>query len=232
MSKKIIVFIWEWNSEIAFFQEYLKKQYKIEWEKIKTNIIYEINWNFILFSHPQISRDNHRWWNNAFKKSLTYIKINAKIKNHLYVFWNIREYEFIYLFLTDTDDDNSEKKVDWDIESLIKEYCKEFNWVKKVIWSKKIIESWFVSGLWIEFIEKHPDTDKIELRNIMIKDIEKENDVEKTLKNKILKNTSIFWTTQETIWREFWKYIDIEQAKSKSSSFKKFVEEIDNILDN
>lgn len=232
MSKKIIVFIWEWNSEITFFEEFIKRKYEISWENIKSDILYEINWNFILFSHPQISRDKHRWWNNAFKKSITYIKINAKIKNHLHIFWNIREYEFIYLFLTDTDDDNSEKKVNWDIEKLIKLYCKEFDWAKKVIWSKKIIESWFVSGLWRDFIEKHPDIDKIELRNIMKKDIEKENDVEKTLKNIILKNTEIFWTTQETIWREFWKYSDIEQAKKKSPSFKIFVEEIENLLKN
>ena len=43
MRNKIIIFIWEWNSEIAFFREFLKRYFSISQEEdIKSEIVYKI----------------------------------------------------------------------------------------------------------------------------------------------------------------------------------------------
>lgn len=230
MKKNIIIFIGEWKSEIAFFQEFIKNKYNIEWENIKTDILYEINNNFIVFAHPILGNDKHDWWDKKFKHPLTYIAINKRIESCLYSFNKSNEYSYVYLYLTDKDKTGSESKIDW-VDDLILEFCNKYDWKVGIIWSIKEIETWFLSGIWKEFIEHYPDVNIEELDNFYKKDIEKENDTKELLtEGAILIDTALFWTSQENIWREFWKYIDIEQAKRKSPSFKKFIETINELL--
>ncbi len=230
MSKKIIVFIGEWNSEISFFQEFIKKIYKVKDENIKSWIVYQVNEHFIIFAHPIIWAEKHKWWDNTFSSAKTYIYINKQIISSKYNFPNISEYEFIYFCLTDKDKINSNEKLDL-VDELISTYCNSFKWKSEIIFAIKEIETWFLAGLWEEFIENYPEINKIELDNFYKTDIENIDDTKELLKNIILKNTKI-WTSQEYIWREFWKYIDIEQAKSKSKSFKEFIEKIDDFFCN
>jgi len=229
MNKKIIIFIWEWNSEIYFFQELIKKYYDIEEENIKSWIVYQIRENFIIFAHPITWIEKHRWWDNTFSSSKTYIDINKKIISSKHNFSNTFEYEFIYFYLTDKDKVNSEEKLDW-VEELVKKYCSSYNWKIERLFAIKEIETWFLAGLWTEFIENYSEINKIELEKFYKNvDIENINDTKEFLKNIILKDTKI-WISQEYIWKEFWKYIDIEQAKNKSNSFKEFIDKLDEIL--
>ena len=228
MNKNIIIFIWEWNSEIAFFQEFIKRRYNIPWENIKNWILYKVWNNFIVFAHPIIGSENHRWWDETFKSAKTYIDINKKICDSCYAFWNIAEYNFIYLFLTDKDKVNSEKKIDL-AEDLIKKFCPKYNWKTSIIYAIKEIETWFLAGLWTEFIENYNWVNLEELKKFLEKDIEKIDWTKEFLKDIILKNTDIS-SSQEYIWREFWKYIDIEQAINNSNSFKEFIGRLDSLF--
>ncbi len=229
MSKKIVIFIWEWNSEIAFFQEFVKKHYKVKEDNIKSWIVYQIQENFIIFTHPIIWIDKHRWWDNTFSSAKTYVDINRKIKDSKHNFQNISEYRFIYFCLTDKDKINSEDKLE-NIENLVKKFCNWFVWNIEKVFAIKEIETWFLAGLWKEFKENYPEINEIELNNFYKNiDIDNIDDTKELLKNIILKGTKI-WTSQEYIWREFWKYIDTEQAKDKSKSFEEFLKKIDEIF--
>jgi len=228
MKKKILIFIGEWKSEIWFFQEYIKRKCSVSWENIKSWISYKIWENFIIFAHPIIWNEKHKWWDCTFTSSKTYIDINSKIKSSEHMFWNLYECDFIYLFLTDKDKINSGEKIEW-VDDLISEYCWNYNWKKEVIWAIKEIETWFLAWIWEEFIENYPEINQKNLEEFYKKNIENEDDTKEFLKNIILKNTKI-WKSQEYIWREFWKYINIEKAKNKSDSFRNFVEKIEEIL--
>lgn len=230
MTKKIVIFIWEWNSEISFFQEFIKKYFSIKEESIKSWIIYQVKDHFIIFAHPIIWQEMHRWWDKTFSSPKTYIDINKKIFSSKYNFPNISDYEFIYLYLTDKDKVNSEKKLDW-VDELIKKYCSWYIWKIEKIFAIQEIETWFLASLWEDFKENYPEINKIKLeefyKNINIDSVP---DTKELLKNIILKDTKI-WTSQEYIWREFWKYMDIAQAKSKSNSFKVFIDKLDSLFD-
>lgn len=234
MKKKIIIFIGEWWSEKSFFKEFLNINYIRNIDCIKNEYFYEINNNFIIFAHPVLENS----WDGAFWRSITYIAINKLIEkfvyNELSCPSNLKDdFEFIYLFLTDKDKKESENKLLW-VDDLIIKKCNNFKWEIKIIWAIKEIETWFLAWLWDSFKNEYPEVNIKELQKIYKKtNIEKIDNTKEILQNRVLEKTSIGWTKmQETVWREFWKYIDIEQAKSKSHSFKIFVEEIDNILHN
>jgi hypothetical protein len=227
---KIIVFIWEGKSEYAFFQEFIKNRYSIKWENIKSWILYKVWGNYIIFSHPILWSANHYWWDRTFKSDKTYVAINKKIFSSKYKFWNINEYNFHYLYLTDKDKNNSECKLEW-VEEFITKNCPSFTWKIHKVFAIKEIETWFLAGLWKDFNDNFKDVNILKLEEFYKKDIEKEDNTKELLINTILDWTEIWWEwKQETIWREFWKYIDVEQAKKKSPSFKKFVEVIDELL--
>lgn len=229
MSKKIIVFIGEWNSEISFFQEFIKKYYEVTEENIKSWIVYQIQDNFLIFAHPIIGNDKHKWWDSTFSSPKTYIDINRRIISSMYNFSPISDYKFIYLCLTDKDKINSVDKLK-NIETLVKKFCNWFVWNIEKVFAIKEIETWFLAGLWKEFKENYPEINETELNNFYKNiDIDNIDDTKELLKNIILKNTKI-WTSQEYIWREFWKYIDIKQAKEKSKSFNAFIKKIDEIF--
>jgi len=228
MKKKIIIFIWEWNSEISFFQEFLKNKYLILWEDIKNWILYKVWECFIIFAHPIIWNTEHKWWDNIFQSAKTYVDINKKIFSCKYAFWNISEYDFIYLYLTDKDKSNSENKLDW-VDKLISKYCSAYKWDIIPVFAVKEIETWFLAGLWKEFIENYTWINLDKLNEFYKKDIENIDDTKEFLKDIILKDTDIS-SSQEYIWREFWKYLDIKQVESKSKSFKNFIKILDWLL--
>lgn len=225
MTKKIVIFIWEWNSEIAFFQEFIKRRYNISWENIKNGILYKVLNNFIIFAHPIMGLEKHKWWDNTFKSAKTYIDINKKISDSCYAFWNISEYDFIYLFLTDKDKINSDIKMDW-VDKLIERFCPKYKWKISIIYAVKEIETWFLAGLWAEFIENYKWVNIDKLEDFLKKVIENEDSTKELLKNIILKDTDIS-SSQEYIWREFWKYLDIDKAEKNSNSFRIFIKELD-----
>ena len=229
MCKNIIIFIWEWNSEIAFLKEFIKRRYNISWEHIKNGILYKVLDNFIVFAHPIIGSKKHKWWDKTFKSPKTYIDINRKILDSSYAFWNIWKYSFTYLFLTDKDKINSDKKLDW-VEKLIEKYCSKYKWEICIIYAVKEIETWFLVGLWDDFIDNYKWINKKKLDIFLQKDIEKESSTKEFLKNIILKDTDIS-SSQEYLWREFWKYLDIEKAEKNSNSFKEFVKKLDSLFE-
>lgn len=227
MSKKIIIFIWEWNSEIAFFQEFIKRYFIASEIDIKSEIIYKVKNNFIIFAHPTIWNEKHCWWDKTFKSDKTFSTIKWKIISCSYIFENFSEYEFIYFCLTDNDKINSSDKLEL-VDSLIYKHCSRFIWEKIWIFATKEIENWFIAWLWENFINNYPGVDdKLLKKCLKSKNIDEIDDAKWILKSKILLNTSISLTSQEFIWREFWKYLDIEQAKNISKSFKRFLEQLD-----
>jgi len=228
MNNNIVIFIWEWNSEISFFQEFLKKKYNISWENIKNLILYKVWNNLIIFAHPIMWNTEHRWWDNTFNSAKTYIDINKKISSCKYEFQKDYKYNFVYLFLTDKDKSNSENKLNW-VNELILKFCSAYKWDIIPVFAIKEIETWFLAGLGKEFIENYKWIDLDELEKFYKKDIETFDDTKEFLRDVILKNTDIS-SSQTYIWREFWKYIDIQQAKSKSKSFNEFVKILDWLL--
>ena len=202
MKSNILIFIWEWNSEKAFLQEFLKKKYKISEENIKNNILYQIWNNFIIFAHPILWMNGHDWGDKKFKFPKTYVNINKNISSCCYTFKNNWKHDFIYVFLTDKDKQNSESKLDG-VDELILKYCSNFPWKKQVIWAVKEIETWFLAWTWEEFIENYPEINKRELEKFYKKDIEKEDDTKGFLERVILKHTSIWTSTREFTWRDF-----------------------------
>lgn len=228
MKKKIIIFVWEWNSEIAFFQEFVKNRYNVKSENIKSGILYKMWENFLVFAHPVIWKEKHRWWDNVFKSEKTYVDINKRILASKYAFWRVSDYDFIYMYLTDKDKVNSEIKLEW-VETLIEDNCC-YPWSVLRIYAIKEIETWFLAGLWEEFLKEYPNVNIEELETFYEnKDIDKVDETKEILLDKVLKDVWIS-STQEYIGREFWRYIDIDQAISKSKSFKNFVTEVDKLF--
>lgn len=223
--KNIIIFIWEWKSEISFFQTFLLKSYSITAEYIKSGIMYEINWNFVIFAHPIVWNEDHLWWDHTFKSAKTYSDINTKIFSHRFCLNKKEHYVYKYLFLTDLDKPNSKDKLD-SAEQLIREYCSAYIGEIIPVFAIKEIENWFLAWLWDEFIKNYPRINTVELWKIhSMPNIDKLDNAKETLRNQILSETSI-WSAQWFIWREFWNYIDIEQAMNLSDSFKEFIKRI------
>ncbi|EKE27722.1 MAG: hypothetical protein ACD_3C00164G0004 [uncultured bacterium (gcode 4)] len=224
----ILVFIWEWKSEYAFFQEFLKSHLWIEWEDMKSNILYKKKNTYVLFWHPVMWNFDHKWWDCTLFSDVTYIQVKKRLESQKYLFKELKNYKIYYLIFTDKDKINSIEKIKW-AEVLIKKWCSEYNGEVKAMFAEKEIETWFLAwfsdimkiGYWI--IKE----DRLN-KYLKIEDLDTLEDTYEILQ------VIIKWTdldgNQEYIWREFWKYIDIEQAKNKSKSFKNFIEIIESLF--
>ena len=228
--KRFIIFIGEWKSEYAFFQEFLKNKFTLDDGDIKSSILYSYKWNFILFWHPRMWT-SHKGWDSQLMKPDTYKFLNLRIQWSTHSVWNIHDLDIIYLFFTDTDTWKSQQKVK-KAEAYIKMYCKEYAWEILPILARKEIETWFICWIWEEFTKNYPELNKKNLEEFLnTKNVEEENNTKELLSKVILKNTEIgWWWKEETIWRAFWKYIDVNLAKHYSSSFKAFIDILEKII--
>lgn len=230
MKSKIIIFIWEWWTEIDFFDAIIRRLYNesID-ENLKHDKIIKIWKNFIIFAHPVTWNSKHIWWDNSLKSGKTYTLIRLKLESlkHLIDFSQNKK-EYIYFYLTDNDKVNSESKLDW-VDEIIKEKCNWFYWDIVLNFAKKEIETWFLLWLWNEFKKIYENIDEKELKKFLNKKKYEEIDNTKEILYKVLKNTKI-WKSSKTIWRLFWKYLNIEEAENKSVSFSNFIKNIKDIL--
>jgi len=198
-------------------------------EKVKSWILYRKEDIFILLWHPDVKINN--WGCSVLQKPITYIDVKAKIKWHSYILGNVSDCDFHYLIFTDTDTWWMKERVKG-IESNINKYCVDYRWKIIPILAYKEIETWFLAWIGSDFLNVHNNVNLNALGKFLKKrDIEKIDDTKEILINSVLAKTEIGWYwKQELIWREFWKYIDVDQAKTKSRSFAKFINELDSIF--
>jgi hypothetical protein len=220
---KIIVVISEWWSEVSFIEEFIKKNY---WYKNSNLTKWQKSiekWEICIF-FPYPKQVNWKYWkewgwDSSILKPETYILVNGLIKqNFSYLLENT---QIIYFIQTDIN--KKEKKAKMVSENL--KFCPK--WEVFLSFASMEIESWFIVWLWDLFKENHK-IDELKLKKICKKNVEKLQDVDYIL-DEILSPSWYSWA-KNAIWREFWKYIDVEQAKKKSPSFKEFVEVIDELL--
>ena len=225
---KIIVVVWEGKSEIAFLQSFLKRQKNIKSSNIKSPIVYKIDDNYVLFSHPTLSTASHVWGDDTFSKWKTFKSIASKIVGNSYI-RNGKDIEYVYLIFTDKDKPNSLNK-EREAKALIESYCSNYKWSVHSIFACQEIETWFLAWFPSVFRNKYKEVDHSTLDILLRKygNFDWITDT-KWILTSIIKNTELDGT-QEYKWRMFWEYIDIEQAKSLSSSFCLFLKKIDQLF--
>lgn len=230
MSKKVIIFIWEWKSEYAFFESFIMRVLSNNnCIPIKNNILLEW-WNYyILFAHPRMWA-SHKWWDSQLIKAETYIQIKWKISSHSHILEYDHDTSFTYILFTDEDNWSSVKISQ--ATSLINEYCSQFIGNIIPVIPKVMIETWFICWIWNDILSLYPDINKTKLqKTLKSKDIEKVEQTKIILLEEIINKTELWgWWQQRIIWREFWDYIDIETTKKLCPSFKKFIEDMESIF--
>jgi len=176
----------------------------------------------VFFSHP-ISKNwiywAKYWWDSSILDNTTYIKIKHLIQQHFSHILN--ESNIIYLIQTDIN--NKSKKESW-IRKYINKYCPA--WEIHISFASLMIENWFIAWMWSTICTMNQIDIKI-IKKLLKKDIDSYPNAKQKLDD--LLPTHISWS-RHIIWREFWKYLDIQQARDNSPSFNVFIECIESIF--
>lgn len=223
--KKLIVFIWEWKSEKAFFENFLISNYWFKKTNEKWDFILE-KWNIkVWLAFPKLW-DSHRWWDSKIISENTYKDIKWQLLwLSKWIFKDINIFK--YLILTDEKLSEEKKaKSKENIENILSNY----NWNIYIAFASYEIETWFIWWIWDKI--KNSKNINIGILNDFIlnnKDIDKVKDTKEILYS-ILPEELKWKSKQETIARYFWDNIDIKIAKEKSQSFMKFIEILNKIL--
>lgn len=214
MPKQIlIVFIGEWWTEKSFFEELMKHEFWFKFSNDKfPNLLCKHN-IAILIAHPT------NWWNNSWDSVL------VSAPPYMVIKWKIKQCRFqydevYYVILTDESQVKSKEK---NIPGHIKNYCP--HWNIHICFASKEIETWFLAGIWEKFKHQHPVN-----KSILVKKFKWT--IDEILNTKELLDSILdkpLSTNRNEIWRQFWKYIDIDQA-SRSRSFINFLNTIKSII--
>ncbi len=223
MWNRILVIISEWWSEPSFIKELIKTNYWFKNSELtwKWQEIIEKENFYVFFSHPICINWNYwhkGWWDDSILDEKTYIKVKHMILqtfSHLLI-----ESDITYFIQTDINNkEDKEKAIKYNIIRCPK-------WELYISFSSLMIESWFISWLWQKLLDKY-NINKKSLNKFFKSNIDDYQNIKTELDN--ILPSYISWNRNE-IWREFWKYIDIEQAKEKSKSFKNFMKIIDDLF--
>lgn len=231
MSKKIenklIIFIWEWKSEKAFFENFLISNYWFKKTDEKWDFVLE-RWNIkVWLAFPKLW-DSHKWWDSKIISENTYKDIKWQLLwLSKWIFKDINIFK--YFILTDEKlSEEKESKTKENIEKILLSY----SWDIYIAFASYEIETWFIWWIW-EKIKKDKNIN-IEISNEFIgnnKDIDKVKNTKEILYS-ILPEELKWKSKQETIARYFWDNIDKDLAIQNSKSFEKFIEELENIIYN
>lgn len=225
VENKLIVFIWEWKSEKAFFENFLISNYWFKRTNEKWDFILE-KWNIkVWLAFPKLW-DTHEWGDKKLLSEDVYRKLKWQfIWLSKWIFKDINIFKYFVL----TDEKISEEKENKTKENIEK-HLSSYNWDIYIAFASYEIETWFIWWIW-EKIKKDKKLNT-EILNEFIennKDIDKVEDTKEILYS-ILPEELKWKSKQETIARYFWEYIDKDLAIQNSKSFKTFIKKLEEIL--
>lgn len=225
----MIVFLGEWKMELCFFQEYLKRKFKIKNQNIKSNIIREIWWHLVIFWHPGMWKKRYRGWDCCFSSEATFIDLRGKIQSSQHLIKDSHATTYTYLCLTDKDKSTSEGKIT-SAGKYIDQCCSRYTWDIIPLYATQEIETRFLAWLWETFKKEYSWVKDKQLSDFFRKNnnIEDKKDTKEIL-NEILNQTALKSST-EFIGRAFWLYIDEDMASKRSPSFKHFKETLEGLF--
>lgn len=215
--------------ELCFFQEYLKRKFKVKDQNIKSNISREIWWHLVIFWHPGTWKERYRGWDCCFSSEATFIDLSRKIQSSQYLIKDSHATTYTYLCLTDKDKSTSEGKIT-SAKKYIDQYCSRYTWDIIPLYAIQEIETRFLAWLWEIFKQEYSWVKDKQLSDFFRKNnnIEDKKDTKEIL-NEILNETTLKSLT-EVIGRAFWLYIDENMSSKRSPSFKHFKETLEGLF--
>lgn len=220
--EKLIIFIWEWKTEISFITSLLKNKYWFK-QNCKSNAFIEKWKTLVCLAHPQ-TWICHKWWDCTIYWEETYKRIRPLLLNTSKFVFNINNVNIEYIILTDIKE--AEKKIKYSDE-YIKNYLDIFDWNINILFASYEIETWFLVWIWNDFKKNYLIDDKGHKDFLKNRKIENIRDTKEILDKVLPKQIS--WKTMY-IWEEFWRYIDVDLWISKSNSFKVFINKLNDII--
>lgn len=215
--------------ELCFFQEYLKRKFKIKDQNIKSGIARELSGSLIIFWHPGMWNTIYRGWDSCFSSKSTFVDLRNKIKNSQYLLTTNQSTEYIYICLTDKDKSNSEEKIT-SAKKYINEYCSMYKWEIVPLYATQEIETRFLAWLWKAFKKEYSWVNDEKLLEFLWQNnnIEDKENTKEILRE--ILNQTVLRRSTEVIGRGFWLYIDESMASEKCPSFKYFKEKLEELF--
>ncbi|MFK7780341.1 MAG: hypothetical protein QM490_04265 [Candidatus Gracilibacteria bacterium] len=223
MSKKyknLIIFIGEGKSEWSFISSLLKNKYGYI-QNNKNNILLEKGKNLFCLAHPNMGT-SHKGGDRTIYLEETYKKIKPLLFSIKYLLDNSIKINY---FIS-TDIKESKKKIIGS-KKYINKHLISFSGNIIIPFAEYEIETWFLAGIGDDF-RKYYNIDEKEF-NLFIKN----KNIDKKLKTKGTLDKILPEQISEKIsyiGEEFGRYIDIELGKSRSRSFKNFIEKLEEII--
>ena len=140
--------------ELCFFQEYLKRKFKVKDQNIKSNISREIWWHLVIFWHPGMWKERYRGWDCCFSSEATFIDLSRKIQSSQHLIKDSHATTYTYLCLTDKDKSTSEGKIT-SAKKYIDQYCSRYTWDIIPLYAIQEIETRFLAWLWEIFKQEY-----------------------------------------------------------------------------